>query len=38
MCSRHTLDEVLSWFAALKLRVSWQHEDLYGITVHGVKN
>jgi len=37
-CSRHTLEEVLSWFSAQKLKVTWQHEDLYGITVHGVKN
>ena len=37
-CSRHTMKEVLSWYAARKLKVVWQHEDLYGITVHGIKN
>lgn len=36
-CSRHTLDEVLSWFSAQGLEVTWQHEDLYGITVHGTR-
>lgn len=34
-CSRHTLDEVLRWFDRAALRVSWEHQDLYGITVHG---
>ena len=36
-CSRHTLDEVLSWFAERKLKIAWHHEDLYGITVHGTR-
>jgi SAM-dependent methyltransferase len=36
-CSRHTMEEVLGWFAEAPLRVTWQHEDLYGITVHGVR-
>jgi SAM-dependent methyltransferase len=34
--SRHTLAEVLGWFANNGLEVTRQHEDLYGITVHGV--
>lgn len=33
--SRHTMTEVLSWFSRKRLRVTWKHEDLYGITVHG---
>ena len=33
--SRHTMAEVLSWFSAHGLRVTWKNEDLYGITVHG---
>jgi len=36
-CSRHTMKEVLSWFAAEKLKVVWRREDLYGITVHGAR-
>lgn len=36
-CSRHTMDEVLSWFAMCRLRVTWKRQDLYGITVHGTK-
>jgi len=36
-CSRHTMEEVLGWFGRNKLRVTWKHEDPYGITVHGVK-
>jgi len=36
-CSRHTMSEVLSWFAAEGLKVRWRREDLYGITVHGTR-
>lgn len=34
-CSRHTLSEVRSWFEGAGLRVSWERQDLYGITMHG---
>jgi len=37
LCSRHTLDEVLMWFASAQLHVTHQHVDHYGITVHGKK-
>jgi len=36
-CSRHTMQEVLGWFENEDLEITWQFEDLYGITVHGVK-
>jgi SAM-dependent methyltransferase len=36
-CSRHTREEVEGWFAGEKLKVTWRHEDLYGITMHGVR-
>lgn len=36
-CSRHTMDEVLGWFAAAGLEVTWRREDLYGITMHGAR-
>jgi len=36
-CSRHTMEEVLGWFHVEKLSVTWSYQDLYGITVHGVK-
>jgi hypothetical protein len=34
-CSRHTLDEVLGWYAGAGLEVVHQHVDPYGITVRG---
>jgi SAM-dependent methyltransferase len=34
--SRHTMEEVRAWFKDENLRVTWEFEDLYGITVHGV--
>ena len=34
-CSRHTMDEVLTWFGKANLRITWKFEDHYGITVHG---
>jgi SAM-dependent methyltransferase len=34
-CSRHTLDEVLGWFADAGLDVVHRHVDHYGITVRG---
>lgn len=34
-CSRHTLDEVRGWFEDAGLRVTWERQDLYGITMHG---
>ena len=35
--TRHTIEEVVSWFHDEKLAITWQFEDLYGITVHGEK-
>ena len=34
-CSRHTLDEVLGWYAGAGLEVVHQHVDPYGITARG---
>jgi len=36
-CSRHTLDEVEGWFDKARLQVVWRRQDLYGITMRGVK-
>lgn len=36
IATRHTLDEVLGWFAEAGLEVSHQLQDFYGITVRGV--
>lgn len=36
-CTRHTMDEVLGWFAENKLKVVHSFEDFYGITIRGVK-
>lgn len=36
-CTRHTMDEVLGWFAKNRLKVVHSFEDFYGITVRGVK-
>jgi hypothetical protein len=30
------MEEVRAWFKDENLRVTWEFEDLYGITVHGV--
>lgn len=35
LCSRHTLEEVLSWFHEAGLAVVQHHVDFYGITVRG---
>ncbi|KQW22310.1 hypothetical protein ASC80_02640 [Afipia sp. Root123D2] len=34
-CSRHTLEEVRRWFSDMGLRVLWENQDLYGITMRG---
>lgn len=34
-CSRHTLPEVRSWMQNAGLKVEWECQDLYGITMHG---
>lgn len=36
-CSRHTLSEVEGWFAAAGLEIVLKKQDLYGITVRGLK-
>jgi trans-aconitate methyltransferase len=36
-CSRHTLTEVEGWFARAGLEIVWKKQDLYGITVRGLK-
>jgi SAM-dependent methyltransferase len=38
LCSRHTMPEVLEWFAAAGLTVAYSGEDFYGITVRGVRS
>ena len=35
LCTRHTLEEILSWFEEAGLEVVQQHVDFYGITVRG---
>lgn len=37
LCTRHTLDEVLGWFAAADLSVIHHCVDPYGITARGVR-
>ena len=37
LATRHTLPEVLGWFADAGLKVQHQHVDFYGITVRGKK-
>lgn len=37
LATRHTLPEVLTWFADAGLEVTHQHMDAYGITVRGKK-
>ncbi len=36
-CSKHNIDEVEEWFNRARLRVVWARQDLYGITMRGVK-
>ena len=36
-CSRHTFEEVRGWFDHAGLRVTWENEDLYGITMRGLR-
>ncbi len=36
-CSRHTIDEILGWFESAGLKVEWQFQDFYGITIRGRK-
>ena len=35
LCSRHTLEEVRTWFAGLELEIVHECVDFYGITVRG---
>jgi SAM-dependent methyltransferase len=37
LASKHTMQEILSWFEDCELDVTHQLEDEYGITVHGKK-
>ncbi len=37
LCTRHTLEEVETWFADAGLPIVHRHVDHYGITVRGVK-
>jgi SAM-dependent methyltransferase len=34
-CTRHTLEEVRGWFDDARLRITWENQDLYGVTIHG---
>ena len=36
--SRHTMNEVIEWFHEENLQITWKFEELYGITVHGVRS
>jgi SAM-dependent methyltransferase len=36
-CSRHTIEEVQEWFERARLHVIWKRQDLYGITMRGMK-
>jgi SAM-dependent methyltransferase len=36
-CSRHTVEEVRSWFAAERLELEHEYVDEYGITMRGVR-
>jgi 2-polyprenyl-3-methyl-5-hydroxy-6-metoxy-1,4-benzoquinol methylase len=38
ICSRHTSEEVYSWFEDNELKITHTFVDHYGITVHGKKN
>lgn len=35
LCSRHTLGEIRQWFARAGVRITHEHVDFYGITMHG---
>ena len=37
LCTRHTVDEVRSWFVDANLQVVHTHVDHYGITMHGMR-
>jgi SAM-dependent methyltransferase len=37
LCSRHTVEEVRSWFADAGLEIVHEHVDHYGITIRGVR-
>jgi len=37
-CTRHTLDEIKSWYNVKKLTIEWVQTDFYGITVRGKKH
>lgn len=37
LCSRHTIEEVLTWYELNSLKVEHSYEDEYGITVRGTK-
>jgi SAM-dependent methyltransferase len=37
LCTRHTVDEVRTWFAAANLKIVHTHVDHYGITMHGMR-
>lgn len=37
-CSRHTVEEVRSWFEHKNLVIVWEHSDFYGITMRGKKH
>ncbi len=36
-CSRHTIEEVESWYTAANVKITRSYEDEYGITIRGVK-
>jgi hypothetical protein len=38
LCSRHTVEEVRSWFDAAELTVVHSLVDHYGITMRGIRN
>ena len=37
-CTRHTVEEIRSWFLENNLTINHEHVDFYGITIKGVKN
>lgn len=37
LCTRHTLEEVESWFSEAGLKIIHRYVDYYGITVRGIK-
>ena len=38
LCSRHTVEEVHSWFFSNDIQIIHSREDDYGITVRGKKS